>query len=73
MSENTNPLTYTEDPDYGVWTRAVERVVDALDLDWWPAEGLVQEEVEALGLTDPDLDDQMEQLEDQLITILGDY
>ncbi len=66
-------LTYPEDPDYGVWTRAVERVVDALDLDWWPSEALVLDCVQELGLTDPDLDDQMEQLEDELITLLGDY
>jgi hypothetical protein len=66
-------LTYLEDPDYGVWTRAVERVVDALDLDWWPAEALVLDRVQELGLTDPDLDDQMEQLEDELIALLGDY
>lgn len=74
---NENPtqipgLTYTEDPDYGVWTRAVERVVDALDLDWWPSEGLVLDCVQELGLTNPDTDDQMEQLEDELIALLGE-
>ncbi|QCQ57476.1 hypothetical protein SEA_SUCHA_31 [Microbacterium phage Sucha] len=73
---NENPttpeITYTEDADFGVWSRAVDRVVDALELDWYPSEALVAETVAELGLTDPDLDDQMEQLEDELIAILGD-
>ena len=62
-------LTFTSDPNFGVWTRAVERAVEALDLDFWPAEGLVNELVAENNLTDPDLDDQMEILEDELIAI----
>ncbi|WKW85425.1 hypothetical protein SEA_MILANI_34 [Microbacterium phage Milani] len=68
----TSEITYTDEPDFGVWSRAVDRVVDALDLDWYPSEALVVETVAELGLTDPDEDDQMDQLEDELITILGE-
>lgn len=73
MTETQNPqFTFPADPDYGVWTRAVERVVDVLDLDWWPDEGLVAETVADLGLTNPDTDDQMQDLEDELIALLGE-
>ncbi|XAO35641.1 hypothetical protein SEA_FIRECASTLE_34 [Microbacterium phage FireCastle] len=69
---NENPLTYTEAPDFGVWSRAVDRVVDALELDWYPSEALVAATVAELELTDPDEGDQMEQLEDELIALLTD-
>lgn len=60
---------YPAEADYGVWTRAVERVVDILELDFWPAESVVSELVEALGLTNPDECDQMQDLEDALLSI----
>ena len=58
---------YQADADYGVWTRAVERVVDALELDFWPAEGLVNQIIADNNLTDPDEGDQMNLLEEELM------
>lgn len=76
---NTENPTFTSPagPDYGVWTRTVERAMEALEdqgveMDFWPAEGLVAETVADLGLTDPDKGAQMQILEDELIAIFGD-
>lgn len=75
-TENPTPhFEFPADPDYGVWTRAVERVVDLVmvdeGIDWWPSESLVATLVEELGLTDPDEGDQMEIFEDELREHLG--
>lgn len=65
-------LTYPEDPDFGVWSRAVDRAVEVLDLDWYPSEEAVAALVTELGLTDPDEGDQMETLEDELIALYSE-
>ena len=62
-------LSYPEDPDYGVWTRAVERVVDILELDFYPSEELVAELVADFGLTNPDDNDQLQVFEDELLAV----
>lgn len=67
-----HPYTYPTDPDYGVWSRGVQRVVDALDLDWWPNEAHVAEVVADLGLTNPDDNDQLQAFEDELIAAYED-
>ncbi|MEJ1092184.1 hypothetical protein [Microbacterium istanbulense] len=65
-------FTYPADPDFGVWSRAVDRAIEVLDLDWWPNEELVAELVAEHGLTDPDIDDQMQILEDELIALYSE-
>lgn len=67
MSTENPTLTFPAEPDYGVWSRAVDRVVDRCELDYYPSEELVAELVLEMGLTDPDEGDQMEALEDALI------
>ena len=70
-------LDYTGNPDYGIWTRAVERAMEALEdqgveLEFYPSEGLIAAIVADLGLTSPDEGAQMQILEDELIAIFGD-
>lgn len=63
---------YPTEPDYGIWSRAVDRVVEVLELDFYPAEAHVAELVVELGLTNPDEGDQMQVLEDELIAAYED-
>ena len=77
MSTENPTFTFPADPDYGIWTRTVERAMEALedqgvDLEFYPAEGLIAEIVADLGLTSPDEGAQMQILEDELIAIFGD-
>lgn len=65
-------FTYPADPDFGVWSRAVDRTVEVLDLDWYPSEEAVAALVTELGLTDPDEGDQMQTLEDELIALYSE-
>lgn len=69
MNNNEPTFTFPDEPDFGVWSRAVDRAVEVLDLDFLPDEGMVAELVADLGLTDPDEGDQMQVLEDELINL----
>uniref|UniRef100_A0AAU6R6D8 Uncharacterized protein n=1 Tax=Micrococcus phage Olihed TaxID=3092209 RepID=A0AAU6R6D8_9CAUD len=71
MNTENPTFTFPDEPDFGVWTRAVDRVVDALELDFYPSEELVAELVAEHGLTDPDQGDQMQTLEDELLAVYG--
>lgn len=74
---------YPADPDYGIWTRAVERAVDYLQneeedaiIDYYPSEelvaGLVKELSDLEGYTlDPDDNRDFELVEDALIDTLS--
>lgn len=80
-NENPTGLTYLDDPDFGIWTRAVERAMDVIEersgepVDHYPSEalvlGIVAEVSEWLGYeAHPDHDDDMDQVESALIEAL---
>ena len=81
MNTENPTFTFPAEPDFGIWTRAVERAMEAIEdrsgepVDFYPSEelvtGIVAEVSEWLGYeAHPDQGDDMEHVESALIEAL---
>jgi len=75
MTDSQNPqFSFPAEPDYKGWDRAVDRLVDALDLDFYPSEEAVAQTVatmeESYGRKlDVDNNDDFGIVEDELFAL----